>query len=69
MDDNQSRGSWKTGRVTEVFPGSDGLVRVANVKTEEGTYLRPIHKLCSLELDSTKRLEAVRLASGENVQA
>lgn len=66
--DHLPRGTWRTGRVTEVFPGHDGLVRVVNVKTEDGTiFLRPIHKLCSLELDSTKLPGPDRLVSGENV--
>ena len=66
--DHLPLGTWRTGRVTEVFPGHDGLVRVVNVKTEDGTiFLRPIHKLCSLELDSTKLPGPDRLVSGENV--
>jgi len=66
--DHLPRGTWRTGRVTEVFPGHDGLVRVVNVKTEDGTiFLRPIHKLCSLELDSTKLPGPDHLVSGENV--
>ena len=42
-------GSWTSGRVVAVHPGSDGLVRVANVETSSGTYRRPVHLLCPLE--------------------
>ena len=33
MDKSYSRGQWPLGRVVEVFPGEDGLVRAASVKT------------------------------------
>lgn len=36
-------------RVTKVFPGQDGLVRTAEVKTKSSTLLRPILKLFLLE--------------------
>ena len=42
-------GSWTSGRVVAVHPGSDGLVRVADVETSSGTYRRPVHLLCPLE--------------------
>jgi Integrase core domain. len=41
--------SWLLGRVIEVFKGpSDGVVRVALVKTNQGVYKRPAVKLCPL---------------------
>ena len=39
---------WPLARMTAVFPGQDGLVRVAEVKTATGTYTRPIVKLALL---------------------
>ncbi|XP_045022777.1 uncharacterized protein LOC116935689 [Daphnia magna] len=42
-ESNLPPSQWKTGRVIEVFPGSDGLVRVVKVKTGSGDYLRAIH--------------------------
>ena len=33
----------------ETFPGKDGIVRSARVKTQTGSYERPITKLCLLE--------------------
>ena len=39
---------WPLARITEVHTGRDGLVRVATVKTTNGTYKRPITKLALL---------------------
>lgn len=46
-----SRGSWPLGRVLEVFPGTDGRVRVAKVQVGQGTILRSVTKLCPLECE------------------
>jgi hypothetical protein len=48
-DNNLLPNQWKTGRIIEVYPGSDGFVRVVKVKTDCGEYLRPIHRLVLLE--------------------
>jgi len=40
--------SWKLAVIGETFPGSDGHVRVATVKTSSGKFKRPIHKLVIL---------------------
>ncbi|XP_044749748.1 uncharacterized protein LOC123310348 [Coccinella septempunctata] len=39
---------WKTGRITELYPGKDGVIRVASVKTTDGHYKRGLTKLCPL---------------------
>lgn len=57
MDDSAPRGYWSLGRVLEVYPGSDGMVRTAKVKTKDSVYIRPIQKLCLLEND----LESAKL--------
>ena len=49
VEPNAKRGEWPLGRVIEVFPGNDGLVRVARIKTKDGEYLRPVHRLCPFE--------------------
>lgn len=36
---------WKLGRIQEVLPGKDELVRSVIVKTQAGVYKRPITKL------------------------
>jgi len=39
---------WKLGRITEVHPGQDGVVRVATVRTSTGLLKHPTVKLCPL---------------------
>lgn len=39
---------WPLGVITRVFPGRDGIVRVAEVRTRNGTLERPIVRLCPL---------------------
>ena len=40
---------WRFGRIVKVFPGSDGVVRVVDVKVDWKIYKRPVTKLCPLE--------------------
>jgi hypothetical protein len=47
-DDQLPATKWKLGRILETFPGADGLVRSALVKTAHGEYKRPITKLSPL---------------------
>jgi hypothetical protein len=49
VDPNAKRGDWPLGRVTQVYPAKDGLVRVVEVKVGKSIYKRPIHRLCPLE--------------------
>ena len=42
---------WKMGRVISCQPGEDGVVRVALVKTEAGTYKRGVKRLCPLPFE------------------
>ena len=46
VDSNTVCGKWNAGRVLEVFPGEDGLVRNVPGKTATGTYMCPITKTC-----------------------
>ena len=46
VDPNHKRSKWKLARVIATYPGNDGLVRKARIKTQDGEYDRPIHKLC-----------------------
>ncbi|KAJ8914935.1 hypothetical protein NQ315_016089 [Exocentrus adspersus] len=39
---------WPLGIVKEIYPGKDGTVRVALIKTKCGTYKRPVVRLCPL---------------------
>uniref|UniRef100_A0A8D9DY12 Integrase catalytic domain-containing protein n=1 Tax=Cacopsylla melanoneura TaxID=428564 RepID=A0A8D9DY12_9HEMI len=46
--DNTPPLSWPMGVITEVFPGTDGTVRVASVRTSRGNLKRPVCKLAPL---------------------
>lgn len=45
FEDNLPPSKWHLGRIVEVFPSTDGLIRAARVKTSHGEYTRPILKL------------------------
>ncbi|GFV95181.1 integrase catalytic domain-containing protein [Trichonephila clavipes] len=49
-DPNTKPLDWPMGRILEVFPGSDGLVRVVNVKTSTGILKRAITKVVPLPI-------------------
>ena len=45
-DSKHKRCEWKMARIVGTYPGNDGLVRKVRIKTRDGEYDRPIHKLC-----------------------
>ena len=47
--DEVKRGKWPLARITKVCPSEDGVVRVVEVRTKDGTYTRPVAKICKLE--------------------
>ena len=51
IEPHTSRAKWKKAIVLEVFPGSDGNVRSAKVKTSDSTYVRLVTKLTLLCLN------------------
>ena len=52
VDENVKRAHYKIGRVLEVYHGSDGRVRSALVKTEDGKLKRPVVKLAPMFYES-----------------
>ncbi|GFU02186.1 DUF5641 domain-containing protein [Nephila pilipes] len=48
--DDKKRLHWLLGRVLELFPGKDGIIRLVKLRTEKGNVLRPIQRLYALEL-------------------
>ena len=50
VDPGNPRGHWPLCRIQEVFPGPDGKVRVVRIRTGGKDYVRPITKLCPLEI-------------------
>ena len=55
VDENVKRAHYKMGRVLEVYRGSDGRVRSALVKTEDGKLKRPVVKLAPMFYESVFR--------------
>ena len=52
VDENVKRAHYKMRRVLEVYHGSDGRVRAALVKTEDGKLKRPVVKLAPMFYES-----------------
>nr|XP_029729214.1 uncharacterized protein LOC109404959 [Aedes albopictus] len=52
VDDNEKPQQWPLGRIQELFPGTDGRVRVVSVKTAKGVFRRDVRKLRRCPLDS-----------------
>ena len=46
VDPKHKRTKWSMAIIVATYPGSDGLVRKVRIKTKDGEYDRPIHKLC-----------------------
>lgn len=49
--DGKRRLEWPLGKVVEIFPGNDGICRVAKVRTTKGEFIRTVQRLYPLELD------------------
>ncbi|UYV71317.1 hypothetical protein LAZ67_8002609 [Cordylochernes scorpioides] len=49
-EDNLPPLKWRMGRINQVYPGEDGLVRVVSVKTADGDLRRAVAKVCPLPL-------------------
>ncbi|XP_047994795.1 uncharacterized protein LOC125232975 isoform X4 [Leguminivora glycinivorella] len=50
-DDNLPPLKWKLGRIVNVMPGSDGISRVADIRTSSGIICRAFSKICPLPVD------------------
>ena len=48
-DNGIRKGSWSLGRIVELLPGKDGIIRVVKVRTKDVLYTRPVTKLGKLE--------------------
>ena len=57
-EDNTRKLDWKLGKVEEVYPGRDGLVRSVLVRTKSGLMRRPVQRL--------RLLESTRLPTDED---
>lgn len=50
-DDNLPPLKWKLGRITQLYNGSDGVARVASIRTASGVIKRAYSKICPLPID------------------
>ncbi|KAH8232111.1 hypothetical protein KR026_003524, partial [Drosophila bipectinata] len=50
-EDNLPSNEWRLGRVDAVYPGSDGHVRVIDIRTARGLVKRPVAKVVFLPMD------------------
>ncbi|GFX96038.1 integrase catalytic domain-containing protein [Trichonephila clavipes] len=50
IEDNMPTFEWPLGRITEIYSGSDALIRVVKVKTQFGEYKRAISRVCLLPM-------------------
>ena len=48
--DNKRRLDWPLAKVIDLFPGRDGITRLAKIKTQNGEMLRPLQRLYPLEI-------------------
>lgn len=48
MDGNLPRGTWPKGRVSRLYPGGDGVVRVVDIATSGGVLKGPLRKVVPL---------------------
>lgn len=51
-NDRDKRTKWPLGKIMDLYPGQDGVTRVARVKTGDGVLTRPVQRLFALEADS-----------------
>ena len=57
-DDDLKRNKWPLGRIIDIKPGTDGVVRVVTVRMLNGEFVRPVAKLYKLEDNSRYDAEA-----------
>ncbi|XP_062557358.1 uncharacterized protein LOC134222232 [Armigeres subalbatus] len=50
VDENQPPMRWPLGRIHELHPGKDGVVRVVTLQTGSGMFTRPTSKICILPI-------------------
>lgn len=55
--DNLPPLQWNTGRIVEMYPGTDGHVRVVHVQTSRGLFKRAITEVCLLPIDVPQKIE------------
>lgn len=49
--ENAATLNWLLGRIVGLFPGSDNVIRVVDIKTASGVFRRSVNSVCSLPID------------------
>lgn len=47
---------WALGRIVKVYPGGDGIIRVAEIRTKRGTIRRAFNNICPLPIDEEEQI-------------
>ncbi|KAF8770927.1 hypothetical protein HNY73_018403 [Argiope bruennichi] len=63
--DNIRRIDWPLGVILEVYPGKDGVPRVARIRTSHGERIRPFQRLYPLEVSAKTEIDVLK-ASGKS---
>ena len=51
VDPETVRGKWPLGKITKTFPSPDGKIRKVQVMVNKILYVRPISRICVLNLE------------------
>ncbi|CAG7709918.1 unnamed protein product, partial [Allacma fusca] len=65
-DKDGPRNTWPMGRILNTYPGKDGRVRVADVKTRDGVFKRPATKICILDVKKCDEAKVLSSSEGRN---
>ena len=57
-EDNTHPMCWPLARIIQTFDGNDNIVRVVQVKTQTGFYIRPVSRLIPLHREEPEDLKA-----------
>ncbi len=52
IEDGMVPTQWPLARILKTYPGTDGVIRVVDIKTSKGLYRRPVHKIAVLPCGS-----------------
>ncbi|XP_063394966.1 uncharacterized protein LOC134679941 [Cydia fagiglandana] len=59
---------WRLGRITEIYPGSDGIARVADINTARGVIRRGFNRICPLPTTDIDELKVNPFNAGGHVR-
>ncbi|GFY68087.1 DUF5641 domain-containing protein, partial [Trichonephila inaurata madagascariensis] len=65
--DNVRRIDWPLGVVLEVYPGKDGVPRVARIRTSHGDWIRPFQRLYPVEVSAKTEIGVLKASGKDNL--